>query len=282
MTAALGAWVARKVRARLVLDIRDIFVETMNDLVQSRIAGMALKIFDLLERWTMNRADKISVVSAGFIPYFEGRYKDPPLEVFTNGIDEIFLQDFARGKGQSGEELQIVYAGNIGDGQSLHRIVPALAKRLEGVAKFRIVGDGGRIKNLKEEVRSVGVTNVEISPPISRSEVLDLYREADILFLHLNDIPAFRRVIPSKLFEYAATGKPIIAGVAGYCAEFVDSEISNAEVFAPCDLESAMKAIDRLRHTASPRSKFIEKYNRKTIMERMARLIHEVATEPRQ
>ena len=46
----------------------------------------------------------------------------------------------------------------------------------------------------------------------------------DVLFLHLNDYSAFRKVIPSKIFEYAATGKPIVAGVSGYAAEFLRHE----------------------------------------------------------
>ena len=42
---------------------------------------------------------------------------------------------------------QIVYAGNIGDGQGLERIVPDAANRLEGYAQFKIVGDGSKKKN---------------------------------------------------------------------------------------------------------------------------------------
>jgi len=32
--------------------------------------------------------------------------------------------------------------------------------------------------------------------------------DADVLFLHLNAYKAFEKVLPSKIFEYAATGRP--------------------------------------------------------------------------
>ena len=44
MTAALGAWIARRKRARLYLDIRDIFVDTIGDMLPSAFAGGAADV----------------------------------------------------------------------------------------------------------------------------------------------------------------------------------------------------------------------------------------------
>ena len=65
-----------------------------------------------------------------------------------------------------------------------------------------------------------------------------------MLFLHLGAHAAFEKVLPSKLFEYAALGKPVLAGVAGFAARFVREEISNAAVFPPCDVAGAVRAFD--------------------------------------
>ena len=40
MTAALAAWVSRRSGAPLYLDIRDLFVDTMNDVLSSRVAPL--------------------------------------------------------------------------------------------------------------------------------------------------------------------------------------------------------------------------------------------------
>src|SRR6185437_5285358 len=91
MTASLGAWIARRKRAALYLDIRDIFVDTIGDVLPRPLAWPARHFFSLLERWTFTRADRINLVSRGFEQYFCSRYERPSLAWFTNGIDEEFL-----------------------------------------------------------------------------------------------------------------------------------------------------------------------------------------------
>lgn len=278
MSAVLATFIARRAKTPLYIDIRDIFVETMYTLSKGKLTGQLLRLFGLLERWAVTSADGMNVVSGGFVPYFQERYgKDLELDVFTNGIDESFLADFSPRQPSSDQVLDIVYAGNIGDGQGLDLILPELGARTEGKARFCVVGDGGRIEALKAALEARGVTNVILLPPVPRAKIIDIYREADILFLHLNDVAAFERVIPSKIFEYAATGKPILAGVSGFSAKFVNDEISNAAVFAPCDVEGGLKALERLDPGMTRRDAFNAKYDRKTIMSRMAKRLLEVA-----
>ncbi len=89
-----------------------------------------------------------------------------------------------------------------------------------------------------------------------RAALLDVYRDAHVLFLHLGRLPAFEKVLPSKLFEYAALGKPVLAGVAGYAARFIRDEITNATVFAPGDVQGAVRAFDALQLVNRARPEF--------------------------
>ena len=120
--------------------------------------------------------------------------------------------------------VTVLYAGHIGEGQGLHAILPELARRMARTVCFRVIGDGGRKNALQMALALYGIENIEISSPISRDELIREYQDADVLFFHLNDHEAFKKALPSKLFEYAAMGKSIWAGVAGYTAEFVRSE----------------------------------------------------------
>jgi len=271
LTAALGSLVARRRKAALYLDIRDIFVDTIKDVLPGVIASIARPAFALLERWTMRRADRINLVSRGFEGYFSRRYPDRALSFFTNGIDDEFIAALATPPPpRDGSMLTIVYAGNLGEGQGLHAIVPALAVALRGRARFRIIGDGGRREALLRAVAEAGADNVEWQPPVARAALIDAYRAADVLFLHLNDYDAFKKVLPSKLFEYAALGKPIWAGVAGYAAEFIRVEVDNAAVFRPCDATEAMTAFSALQLRETPRPAFVQKFTRDRIMAAMA------------
>ena len=108
-------------------------------------------------------------------------------------------------------------------------------------------------------------------PPVQRGKLIAIYRSADILFLHLNDFDAFKMVLPSKLFEYAATGKPVWAGVAGYAAEFTSLKIENSAVFTPCNISSAVSAFEDLEMVTRPRAEFKLEFSRKKIMKQMAK-----------
>lgn len=269
MTAALGAWIARRKRVPLYLDIRDMFVETISEVLSGPAAWPLKQILSRVEAWTMRSATRINVVSAGFSAYFQSQYPKVPLAVFTNGIDDEFLDVPARPAADTNDDsVVILYAGNLGEGQGMHHIVPGMARSLAGRARFVVYGDGGRRRELEAAVADL--PNVELRKPVQRSELIAAYQAADVLFLHLGDYVAFHKVLPSKLFEYAALGKPVLAGVAGYAARFVREEISNSAVFAPCDVAAGVAAFDSLQLIDGPRRDFIQKYSRTSIANAMA------------
>jgi glycosyltransferase involved in cell wall biosynthesis len=273
MTAALGAYVARRGGVPLYLDIRDIFADTIGDVLPHPLSSMMKPMFEAIESYAIRSAASVNLVSEGFRPYFVQRYPEQRTTVFTNGIDPEFLEPLPPAGDCNSEQrkpIRIVYAGNMGDGQGLHAIIPDLAKRLAGEAVFEIIGDGGRRADLCRAVEAAGCSNVHIREPIARDQLRSAYAEADVLFLHLNDYEAFAKVLPSKIFEYAATGRPILAGVRGYAATFLRTEVPNAEIFNPCDAKGGGEALRRLKPGFTHRAKFLELYARESICRRMA------------
>lgn len=274
MTAFLGALISRRTGAPLYLDIRDIFVDTLKDIVSPRQAALMVPLFSRVEKWTVNRASRVNLVSEGFRDYFVSRYPDKQFSWYTNGIDDEFLGVFDEGRNPdpARQPIKVLYAGNIGEGQGLHLIIPALASRLSDRVRFRIIGDGGRIGALQNAISERNLDNIEIVPPVDRANLIREYQDADVLFLHLNDHDAFKKVLPSKVFEYGSTGKPIWAGVSGFAASFIDKELGdNVAVFPPCNAEEALKVFEKLEMRPVDRTDFIERFARRNIMERMAR-----------
>ena len=67
--------------------------------------------------------------------------------------------------------------------------------------------------------------------------------------------------------------KPIVAGLSGYSAQFIVDNIGQAFLFNPGDVDGCVTAIQntvgcRVNHEKNRR--FIEKYSRERIMNRMA------------
>lgn len=271
MTAALGSLIARKKKLPLYLDIRDIFVDTIKDVLPPKLVWALKPQFSVIEKWAVTRAQQVNLVSGGFRQYFESRYPGKSFSYFTNGIDQEFITAQPATASDARSILpEVVYAGNIGEGQGLHLIIPQLAKYFEGRLKFKLLGDGGLKSLLEAALKEDNVTNVKLLSPVSRGELIKIYQQADVLFLHLNDYDAFLKVLPSKIFEYAAIGKPIWAGVSGYAAEFLQEQVTNAAVFHPCNAQGAIESFDKLELNTQARKEFEAKFSRESIMQKMA------------
>jgi hypothetical protein len=268
-SAYLGSRIAKKTKAKLILDIRDIFVDSIKDVIQSKfLKFLILPFLKRIEKITFKRADHINLISPGFNSYF-GDFKKCTFSNFTNGIDDEFLDnDILHFKNIPEETtIKIVYAGNIGEGQGLHKIIPQAAHNLGSNYQFIIIGDGGAKHKLESEIISKGLKNIKIHAPVERTELFQYYLQAHYLFIHLNDFDAFKKVLPSKVFELATFNKPIIAGVGGFAAQFIKNEISSSYVFEPCAFD---KLINYLRNDQSynlqiDRSIFVNKYKRSNI-----------------
>lgn len=278
MTATLGAWVAKRCRAQLYLDIRDVFTDTMEAILANSSLRLLIPLLRFIEDWTFRSATKINVVSSGFLPHIKNVI--PALEptFFSHGIDDEYITtDFSQP-----ENINfplVLYAGNIGQGQGLHNVIPAAAHDLDGQVCFKILGDGGERKRLQQLVCENSLSNVQVLKPVPRNELFKYYQQAHILFLHLSDYKAFEKVLPSKIFEYAATRKPILAGVAGYAAEFLQDRVPGVEIFDPCDVQGLKEGLQRLLNGPSmiDRTEFFCSYLRKNIMLDMAKDVYSLA-----
>ena len=265
-TAFLGTIISKIKRVPLYLDIRDIFTDTLKSVLKNSYLRYLIPLFCLIERIVVHSAKKINFVSEGFIDYFKMIKPNLDYIFFPNGIDNEFINyDFHKIK-KTAYKI-ITFAGNIGEGQGLEKIVPEMAKYLKNNFVIWIFGDGGRKKKLENRLKEENIKNVKIFKPVTRNKLLDYYKQSDILFLHLNNYKAFEKVLPSKIFEYAATNKPIIAGVKGYSSEFLYKNVNNVLIFNPADINDFMKKFESYKFESSNRKHFINNFSRKNIMD---------------
>ena len=276
MTGVLTGLSARKLGCKYFIDLRDIFSETISDIFSQKnklLGSISKKTFSLLERWLFNKATGVNVVSEGFPEYFQTMGIDTSnWSFFPNGVDKIFTNLPFIGNKRLKEITTVLYIGNIGTGQGLENILPATAKYMGNKYRFLVIGGGGATSKLINTIKNNNVDNIEILAPIKREKLIKYYEDADILFVHLNDIPAFQRVLPSKIFEYAALRKPIVAGLSGYSAKFILDNVPYATIFNSGDVDGCVEAIKKAE-TLEIKDKnidiFIEKFSLEKIMDKM-------------
>lgn len=277
MTGFLGAIISKIRNIPLFLDIRDIFLDSIksinSQIIKCVIVPLGCPLIKIIEKFTLSSSNRISVVSEGFIDYFRLYHKKDKILFFPNGIDEIFInvkfnENIKILPKKEKTNITLVYAGNIGYGQGLEKIVPKIANEFRNIS-FIIIGDGSQRDELSKRVSKL--SNVTIVNPIKRHELLYYYEKADVLFLHLSDFDGFKKNLPSKIFEYAATFKPIVAGVDGYARSFLERYLPDVLIFKPCNYEEFKLKFKKFTFEVDieKRRNFINKFRRDNIMSAM-------------
>jgi glycosyltransferase involved in cell wall biosynthesis len=257
-----GAWfIAKLKRAPLVIDVRDlwpaIFVE-LGVLSNRRL----IRLLERMELWAYGQATEVVVVSEGFRQNLISRGV-PPEKVTTirNGADvDRFTPngDPAPGRrrlGAADGEVLALYLGAHGVSHGLDTVVDA-ATLLSGTpgppVRIALVGEGAKRSELIAQVERLEASNVAMYPGVPREEVPELLAAADICLVPLRDVPLFSTFIPSKIFEYFASGKAVVGALRGEAAAILND--GGGLVVEPGDTTALADAIAELANDPERRT----------------------------
>jgi glycosyltransferase involved in cell wall biosynthesis len=110
---------------------------------------------------------------------------------------------------------------------------------------FMIVGSGAELRDLQQQASERGLGNVTFVGRVEHGDIASYWHLSDITLVLLKDIPLFRTVIPSKIFEAMATGTPIITNVRGELQTLLEP-LGTAEIIEPSSLKALVDAIEKL------------------------------------
>lgn len=207
----IGMTLQRIYKRSWVADFRDPWIEKAT---RPRRAGILEKLDCDLQKKVVNTANRILVVTPGMTEQFkkvlpEVEFK---LEVLTNGFDE---QDFLNTKPYNFKCFSIVYAGSLDQRRDpkpvfqalsgLYARFPKLCEEVQIVLVGRqdpYVNRLIQVYQLEHSIRNLG--------PISHKECLQYVMGADILLLCIPEQEE-KFSIPSKIYEYLRSGRPILA-----------------------------------------------------------------------
>lgn len=217
----LGLFAKRKFKAGLIVDVRDLWPETLK-----AVKGIFTRVIRYLaypiERFIYLKADEIIVNSEGFIPYIRkivGEEKE--IYFIPNSLTK---EEFEQKKeSNKTDEITIIYAGNLGIAQDLS-IFLSLAERFKHNKKvhFLVIGYGIHYQEIKDQVKKQNLTNVVIKPPEPREKVFKRLQKADIAYMGLDSHPVFQTVIPGKVIDYMGAALPIIGITSGYSKHIIE------------------------------------------------------------
>jgi glycosyltransferase involved in cell wall biosynthesis len=244
---ASGWAVARLRRAKLVVEIRDLWPAIVVDLGMLH-NPVLIKVLYALELAAYRAADQVVVVTERFRDDLIRRgVPSEKVHVVRNGVDvDAFVPDgpdpaVRERLGAGPDQVLVLYAGAHGISHGLETLAEAAAKLTYEPVKFAFVGEGAAKKGLLDKVRELDSGNVTTLPGVPHSQVAELLAAADICLVPLRDIALFGSFIPSKIFEYLGAGRAVVGSLQGEPADILTA--AGAVVVPPEDPDALADAI---------------------------------------
>jgi glycosyltransferase involved in cell wall biosynthesis len=215
VTMAVPAILLKKLTEKpLIIYCHDLWPES----VASAGISSASKLYSILlflSKLIYKSADSIFISSKLFREYFNN------ILGISNNI--TYLPVYAEGlfeklgyNSRSDNFINLVFAGNIGEMQSVETIIYAANElKTEERIKFHIVGDGSCREKCENLVRQLHLTNVIFHGQFPVTEMPRFYEMADAFLITLKANKIISYTLPNKVRSYMAGYKPIIGAIDG-------------------------------------------------------------------
>lgn len=247
-TALSGRTLSFFKRKPWVMEVRDLWPDSIKT-VGAMNDGLVLRYFSKEELWCYRSAKRIVVVTDAFKREIAKKGISPDkISVVKNGANlERFApreksQELLHSLGLEGKRV-LGYIGTMGMAHKLDFLVDCV-KDLKGYA-LMIMGEGAEKEKIKQKIKAENITNVLLLDSVPKDKVAEYVALQDAALINLRRDPLFTTVIPSKIFETAAMGVPILLGVDGEARSIVE-QYGAGLFYEPENKEDFLDKLDKL------------------------------------
>ncbi len=233
-------FIKNKYAAKFVLEVRDIWPQTLKDLMGISVYNPIYILLRQIEKRGYKCADNIVGTMPGLHKHVTKTVNADKVVNIPQGVDLEFYSDNQEeldiefiNKYFPKDKFIITYAGTLGISYALDKVVEAAIKleKINPDIHFLLLGDG--IEKEKLLLKAEGLSNITFVPRINKSKVLSFLSKSDILLHSFQMKKVFEYGIsPNKFIDYMYSARPIIVMFSGYpslindakCGEFIPSE----------------------------------------------------------
>jgi len=258
-----GWWVAKFKRVPFVLEVRDLWPESLAAVGAGNANSFLYRILHNVAGFLYRKASHIVVVTPAFRDHLIKHWQVSPekISVIQNGVEtKLFCPGTSESlrKDLSIENRFVVsYIGTMGMAHGLETILEA-AERLQNAVSdvlFMLVGEGADRERIQAIAAAKDLTNVRFVTQQPREKIPLYISASDVCLVLLKKSEVFDTVIPTKMLEFMACGRPVILGVGGQSRKILEAARAGLCV-EPENPDALCDAIERLRTLAYLRQSF--------------------------
>jgi len=240
-------------RAEFQLEVRDLWSQTMaaNGFIQSR---WLLDLNRMIESFLYKQSQKIIVLSKAFEDEIDQQVPGSAEKTvfIPNGADMEFYEYPKLWRGSyfkndvNNNAFNVVYAGVFSDYTKLETVLDAaeILKATHPNIRFNLAGGGYQLQSLRESVARRGLTNVKFWNALPKNRITKFIMEGDLSLINYRALDIFAQVLPNKLFEYLAAGRPILAcAPEGEVTRIIDDSNSGRSIPAEDAMAMAQEIV---------------------------------------
>lgn len=209
--------------ADFYMEVRDLWSQTMraNGFINNQLA---IRLNQWMESWLYRQSAKIITVSPAFAAEIEMQTPGVlhKIQYLPNGADLEFYQaprlwsgSYLRTTPEDDALFHVNYAGVFSDYTKLETLLDVAEQLQERSPNIRInlAGGGYQLDTLQQQIESRQLQNVKLWPALPKNRISKFIMEGDLSIINYRNLEIFGQVLPNKLFDYLAAGKPILAAV---------------------------------------------------------------------
>jgi glycosyltransferase involved in cell wall biosynthesis len=246
-----GRWLGWIKRVPFVLEVRDLWPESITASGIGSNTDLSIRFLHALSAFLYRSCNHVVVVTSAFKHELvaKWRVRDDKISLVENGVEtDLFTPDVSGGDVKRELSLEgkfvVSYIGTLGLAHGLQAVMKAAAElhTTSPDIQFLFVGEGADKERLIRLASELELPNVRFLPQQPRHKIPSLIRASDLCVVLLRKADVFGTVIPTKMLEFMACGRPVILGVDGQARQVI--EAAKAGVFIePEDPGALAKAV---------------------------------------
>jgi glycosyltransferase involved in cell wall biosynthesis len=273
-----GRWLGWIKRVPFVLEVRDLWPESITASGMGSDADLSIRMLRVLAAFLYRSCNHVVVVTPAFKQELvaKWRLRDDKISLVENGVEtDLFTpdvpgDDVKRELGLEGKFV-VSYIGTLGLAHGLQAVMKAATElqRTFPDIQFLFVGEGADKDRLTSLVSELNLTNVRFLLQQPRQKIPSIIRASDLCLVLLRKANVFKTVIPTKMLEFMACGRPVILGVDGQARQVI--ETAQAGVFIEPEDATALTLAVRQLYDDSELRQALGRNGRRHIVDHFSR-----------